>query len=121
MDKASRDARDSRVRALAAELRCVVCQNQTIADSNAGLAEDLRRQIGEMLDRGMSDAEILDYMTQRYGDFVRYRPPLKAGTALLWGGPALLLAGAFGALALTLRRRQRLADSAFEEERHGDE
>ncbi|MDN3919148.1 cytochrome c-type biogenesis protein [Roseateles violae] len=113
MDKAQREAR---VMALAAELRCLVCQNQTIADSQAGLAEDLRRQIGEMLDRGMSEREILDYMTQRYGDFVLYRPPLKATTALLWGGPALLAGGALAALAITLRRRQRLADEAFEPE-----
>jgi cytochrome c-type biogenesis protein CcmH len=121
MDRATRDAR---VMALAAELRCLVCQNQTVADSHAGLAEDLRRQIGEMLDRGMSEREILDHMTQRYGDFVLYRPPLKPGTALLWGGPALLLAGALGALAVTLRRRQRLADTAFEpddDDVHGDE
>jgi cytochrome c-type biogenesis protein CcmH len=107
-------AREARMMALAAELRCLVCQNQTIADSHAGLAEDLRRQIREMLDKGMSEREILAYMTDRYGDFVLYRPPFKASTALLWAGPALLLVGALGGLALVLRRRQRLGDDAFD-------
>ncbi|HSW07019.1 cytochrome c-type biogenesis protein [Aquabacterium sp.] len=107
-------AREARMMALAAELRCLVCQNQTIADSHAGLAEDLRRQIRELLDKGMSDREIRDYMTQRYGDFVLYRPPFKASTALLWAGPGLLLVGALGGLALVLRRRQRLGDEAFD-------
>lgn len=108
------DAREARLMALAAELRCLVCQNQTIADSNAGLAQDLRKQIGEMMDQGRTDAEIRDYMTQRYGDFVLYRPPLKPSTALLWVGPGLLLAGALGGLALVLRRRQRLGAEAFD-------
>ncbi len=113
-DNAPTDAREARLMALAAELRCLVCQNQTIADSNAGLAQDLRKQIREMMDQGKTDAEIRDYMTQRYGDFVLYRPPLKPSTALLWVGPGLLLAGALGGLALVLRRRQRLGAEAFD-------
>ena len=107
---------EARVMAIAAELRCLVCQNQTIADSDAGLARDLRQIIREQLAAGRSQREILDFMAQRYGDFVLYRPPLKPTTWLLWAGPAAMaLIGAL-ALALTLRRRQRLPDSAFEPE-----
>lgn len=105
---------DARVMALAAELRCLVCQNQTIADSHAGLAVDLRQQIREMLVKGQSEREVLDYMTERYGDFVLYRPPFKSTTLLLWLAPGLLLAIALGSLAVVLRRRQRLGDEAFE-------
>ena len=104
----------ARVQALAAELRCLVCQNQTIADSDSGLARDLRRIIAEMLAAGRSDQEIKDFMAQRYGDFVLYRPPVKPVTALLWAGPLLMVLAGAGALAFTLRRRQRLPDSAFE-------
>lgn len=113
--------REARMMALAAELRCLVCQNQTVADSHSGLAEDLRRQIREMLDKGMSERQVLDYMTDRYGDFVLYRPPFKASTALLWAGPALLMVGALGGLAWVLRRRQQLADDAFDPEPPAEE
>jgi cytochrome c-type biogenesis protein CcmH len=90
-------------------LRCLVCQNQTIADSNAELAVDLRRQIREQIAQGRNDAQIIDYMVQRYGDFVLYRPPLKATTLFLWFGPPVLLAGGFIFLILYLRsRRQRV-------------
>lgn len=106
--------REQRAKALAAELRCLVCQNQTIADSQAGLAVDLRRQIHEQLARGATDQQVRDYMTQRYGDFVLYRPPLRASTALLWAGPPLLLLGAVVALVTLLRRRQRAAASGFD-------
>ena len=78
--------------ALSNELRCLVCQNQSIADSNAELAVDLRRQIREQLASDKSEREVRDFMVQRYGDFVLYRPPLQASTLLLWGGPFLLLA-----------------------------
>ncbi len=105
---------EARMMAVASELRCLVCQNQTIADSQADLAVDLRQQIREMLARGQSERQIHDYMTQRYGDFVLYRPPFKATTALLWIGPAALLVLALGALALVLRRRQRLGADAFD-------
>src|SRR3954466_8147990 len=77
-------ALEARMLAIAAELRCLVCQNQTIADSHADLAADLRRQVRELLQQGKTDAEIRDYMTSRYGDFVLYRPPLKTTTAALW-------------------------------------
>ena len=107
-------ALEARVMAVATELRCLVCQNQTIADSHADLAVDLRRQIREMLGKGDSERQVLDYMTARYGDFVLYRPPWKASTALLWLGPVLLLAGALGSLALVLRRRSRLGAQAFD-------
>ncbi len=107
-------ALEARVMAVAAELRCLVCQNQTIADSHADLAVDLRRQIRDMLAKGMSERQIHDYMTDRYGDFVLYRPPFKPITALLWLGPAALLALALGTLVVVLRRRQRLAADAFD-------
>ena len=108
------EALEKRVLAISAELRCLVCQNQTIADSHADLALDLRRQIREMLQAGRTDREVLDFMTQRYGDFVLYRPPVKSTTALLWAGPALLLTGGAAALFFVLRRRARMAPEAFE-------
>lgn len=107
-------ALEARMTRIASELRCLVCQNQTIADSNADLAVDLRRQTREMLQQGRTDREIVDYMTARYGDFVLYRPPVKATTWLLWFGPPLLLALGAGALVLLLRRRARLPDDRFE-------
>ena len=89
-------ALEKRVAGLASELRCLVCQNQTLADSNAPLAVDLRNQIREQLKAGASERDVTDYMVARYGDFVLYRPPLKATTVLLWTGPFLfLLLGAF--------------------------
>ena len=91
---------------LANELRCLVCQNQSIADSNAELAVDLRRQIREQIAAGKSDSEIMDFMVARYGDFVLYRPPLKLTTVLLWLGPLLLLAAGCVVLARQLRRRR---------------
>ena len=105
---------EARVMKLSAELRCLVCQNQTIADSHAGLAIDLRNQVREMLRQGKSEKEVLAYMTARYGDFVLYRPPMKETTALLWLGPAMLFAGGIGVLVLVLRRRARAGDEAFE-------
>ncbi len=107
-------ALEARVMAIAAELRCLVCQNQTIADSNADLAVDLRRQVRQMLSAGRSQQEVLDYMTARYGDFVLYRPPLKDSTALLWFGPALLLVGGLVTLFVVLRRRARLPADRFD-------
>ncbi|MBC7727752.1 MAG: cytochrome c-type biogenesis protein CcmH [Microbacteriaceae bacterium] len=118
---AANPALEARMMVLAAELRCLVCQNQSIADSHAGLAEDLRQQIRELLAKGQSERQILDYMTERYGDFVLYRPPVKASTALLWGGPALLMVGALGALFVVLRRRQRLGADAFDPDTPDDE
>ena len=112
--EAADPALEARMVRITSELRCLVCQNQTIADSNAGLAVDLRRETREMLKQGKSDAEIVDYMTARYGDFVLYRPPLRATTALLWFGPALLLLIGGGVLVVTLRRRSRMAADAFD-------
>ena len=114
-------ALEARVMRISGELRCLVCQNQTIADSNAELATDLRNQVREMLRQGRSDAQILDYMTARYGDFVLYRPPLKPTTALLWFGPALLLVGGLGVLMTVLYRRSRLGADQFEPEVAGDD
>ena len=105
---------EARMIAITAELRCLVCQNQTIADSHADLAVDLRRQVREMLQRGESNQQIRDYMTARYGDFVLYRPPVKATTALLWYGPAVLLVGGLAALVLVLRRRARMNPDRFD-------
>lgn len=99
-------ALEKRVMALAEELRCLVCQNQTIADSNAGLAIDLKNQVREKLAAGMSEREIIDYMVARYGDFVLYRPPVKTVTVLLWFGPPLLLALGLWILLVTVRRRR---------------
>lgn len=107
-------ALESRVMHLATGLRCLVCQNQSIADSHAELAVDLRQQIREMLAKGMSDAQIRSYMTDRYGDFVLYKPPMKATTAPLWIGPGALLIAALAALFIVLRRRQRMAADAFD-------
>jgi cytochrome c-type biogenesis protein CcmH len=113
-------ALEARMLAVASELRCLVCQNQTIADSHSGLAEDLRREVREQLRRGASDDDVRSYMTARYGDFVLYRPPLKASTLLLWVGPALLFVLAVGALGLTLRRRARLDPARFDAEPDDD-
>jgi cytochrome c-type biogenesis protein CcmH len=109
-------ALEARVMKLSAELRCLVCQNQTIADSNAGLAVDLRNQVREMLKRGDTPEQITDYMTARYGDFVLYRPPVKSSTAVLWYGPAALLLVAVGVLLLIVRRRTKLPPERFEPE-----
>jgi cytochrome c-type biogenesis protein CcmH len=107
-------ALEARMMDIAGELRCLVCQNQTIADSHADLAVDLRQQIREMLGRGMSADSVRSYMTDRYGDFVLYKPPFKASTALLWVGPGVLMAGALAALFGVLRRRQRMNPEAFD-------
>jgi len=119
--EAADPALEARMVRITSELRCLVCQNQTIADSNAGLAVDLRRETRDMLKQGKSDAEIVDYMTARYGDFVLYRPPLRATTALLWFGPALLLLIGGGVLVFTLRRRSRMAADAFDPDVEDDD
>ena len=103
---------EARVQKLGEELRCLVCQNQNIADSHADLAMDLKKQLREQVSSGRSDREILDYMVERYGDFVLYRPPLKTTTVLLWAGPFALLLIAIIALARRLRRRTAQAAAA---------
>jgi len=101
-----------RIRQLEEKLRCLVCQNQTLADSNAELAGDLRKQVAEQVAAGKSDQQIIEYLTARYGDFVLYDPPFKMRTVLLWFGPfALLLVGAF-ALVVVLRRRRAAPEEA---------
>jgi cytochrome c-type biogenesis protein CcmH len=97
---------ENRIRQLEEKLRCLVCQNQTLADSSAELAGDLRRQVREQVAAGRSDDEVIEFLVQRYGDFVRYEPPFKGTTVLLWIGPFALLAAAAGILLLTLRRRR---------------
>lgn len=110
---------EARLKTLAVELRCLVCQNQTLADSHAPLAEDLRREVREMIAKDMSDKEIIDFLVQRYGDFVLYRPPWKASTTLLWLGPFLLLiAGATGLVFALRRRQKKLVDVTLSEEEH---
>ncbi len=98
------DDDERRWRQLNLELRCLVCQNQSIADSHAPLAEDLRAQVRQMIEAGRSDNEIRHYMTERYGDFVLYRPPFKPTTWLLWLGPALMLGVAVLVVARIRRR-----------------
>ena len=96
------------------ELRCLVCQNQTIADSNATLAQDLRREVRDMIAAGNTDDEIRDFMIERYGDFVLYRPRMTAGNFLLWAAPVLLLV--IGALVLVRVVRRRAQETELEPE-----
>jgi cytochrome c-type biogenesis protein CcmH len=110
-------ALEKRVVGLAHELRCLVCQNQTIADSNAPLAVDLRNQIREQLTQGASEQDVIDFMVARYGDFVLYRPPLKATTVALWAGPFLLLALGIFVLVRRLVRRRAPAPQLSDAER----
>jgi len=100
-------ALEARVNALANELRCLVCQNQTLADSNAPLAVDLRNQIREKMQQGASEGDIIGFLVDRYGDFVLYRPPFKATTLLLWAGPMLLMIAGLAGLYYRLARRRR--------------
>jgi cytochrome c-type biogenesis protein CcmH len=109
-------ALEARVMRVASELRCLVCQNETIAGSNAELAVDLRNQVRDMLRKGQTEQQVFDYMTARYGDFVLYRPPVKSTTWLLWYGPPLMLGAGLLTLWLLLRRRGRLSDDRFEPE-----
>lgn len=98
---------EARVMKLSEELRCLVCQNQSIAESNAELAQDLRRQVREMLAAGKSDDDVRAFMVERYGDFVLYEPPVKRSTLLLWLGPAVLMLTALGAFLWRLRARRQ--------------
>ena len=110
---------EKRMVAISEELRCLVCQNESLSGSHAELAQDLRREIRKMIGEGKTDQEILDFKVARYGDFVRYRPPMKPTTWLLWGGPFVLLAGGIAALIAFLRRRvkEEAAPVLSEEER----
>ena len=102
-------AQQERYERLIKDLRCLVCQNQSIADSNALLASDLRREVREMMIAGQSDDQIREFMTTRYGDFVLYRPPVSPRTWLLWSAPVLLLFGGLGIAAMVVMRRMRAA------------
>lgn len=108
---------EARARAVSAELRCLVCQNESLAGSPADLAKDLRREIRALIRAGKTDQEIMDYLVSRYGDFVRYRPPLKPTTVLLWAGPFVLLLGGVAALLAHVRRRRIAAAPLTDEER----
>lgn len=103
---------EARVMNLTTVLRCLVCQNQTLADSNAELAVDLRNQVRAQVKAGRSDEEIIEYLVARYGDFVLYRPPVKTTTVLLWAGPFVLLLAGLAGLLVTLRRRARAQASS---------
>lgn len=105
-------AQEVRFQKLTRELRCLVCQNENLADSNADLARDLRREVFQLMQQGKSDEEIKQYLVDRYSDFVLYDPPVKSSTLLLWFGPlAILLAGAM-VVVITVRRRQRTEPAA---------
>jgi len=111
-------AQESRYKALINELRCLVCQNQNLADSNADLAKDLRQQTYQMIRSGANDAEIIDYMVTRYGDFVLYRPPVKSVTLPLWIGPFVLLGVGVAGLYVFVRRRRTQTDTLSDAERN---
>jgi len=110
--------KEARYHTLISELRCVVCVSQNIADSNAELAQDLRRQTYEMIQRGASNEEIVTFMVQRYGEYVLYRPPLKPSTALLWVGPFIIFAVGVIVLIVFIRRRNREPEVELSNEEH---
>ena len=117
---AADEVTEKRLLAISSELRCLVCQNESLAGSHAELANDLRREIRTLIKDGRSDAEIMEFMVSRYGDFVRYRPPLKGTTLLLWFGPGVLFVSGLTALVLYLRRRDRtLKDTPLTAEEQG--
>lgn len=104
-------AQQARYERVIRELRCLVCRSETIADSNATLAADLRRQVREMMAAGKTDQEIFQHMVDRYGDYVLYKPPLAARTWLLWGGPILLLVGGAAIAVFVIARKSKLPDT----------
>ncbi len=110
------DVDEERFKHLIVELRCLVCQNQSLADSDADLAHDLRREIYELMQQGKSDEEIVDFLVQRYGDFVLYNPPVKPETWILWYGPFALLGVGLLILAFTVRQRKRQSDTPLSEQ-----
>jgi cytochrome c-type biogenesis protein CcmH len=101
-----------RFQQLTAQLRCPMCQNETLADSNAPIARDLRNQIFQLMQQGKSDEEIKQYLVARYSDYVLYDPPLKPGTMLLWFGPLLILLGGAGVVLMAIRKRSRAGIAA---------
>lgn len=107
---------EQRLLVIAEEVRCLVCQNESLAGSRADLAQDLRREIRSLIKQGKTDKEVMDFLVSRYGDYVRYRPPVKPSTWLLWGGPFVLLAGGLVALVLFVRRRRNTSAALSPEE-----
>lgn len=102
---------EKRVMGLALELRCLVCQNQSLGDSHSDFAIDLREEMRQQMRQGKSDDEVIEFMVQRYGDFIRFRPPVKSTTFLLWFGPLILFVIAAGVLAFNLMRRRKTVKS----------
>lgn len=103
---------EARFQHLTRQLRCLVCQNENLADSNADLARDLRHQVFELMRQGKSDTEIKQYLVDRYSDFVLYDPPVQGSTLLLWFGPLLMLLGGAAVVVVTIRRRSRSTGTA---------
>lgn len=108
------EAVEQRMITITQDLRCLVCQNESLAGSHAELAEDLRREVREQVRQGKTDAEVTDYLVARYGNFVRYKPPLERSTVLLWLGPFALLLAALGALLWHVRGRARVQDTPLD-------
>lgn len=108
------EAVEQRMISITQDLRCLVCQNESLAGSRADLAEDLRREVREQIRQGKTDREIKDYLVGRYGNFVLYRPPLEASTLLLWGGPFVLLLAGVAGLVLYVRHRQKQDDDPLD-------
>ena len=109
----------ARVMSVSNELRCLVCQGQSLGDSNSDFAKDMRSQILDMMEDGMNERQVVDFMVERYGDYVRYRPPLKATTILLWFGPFLLLGIGVSVLYYNvIQRRKQIQDAPLSEEEH---
>ncbi len=111
----SENSNEDRLKSLSRELRCLVCQNQTLSESNAPLAEDLRREIRLLIARGMSDEDIKTYLVERYGDFVLYSPPFESKTLVLWLAPAILLILGLFMLLVAIRKRNLLINKSSEE------
>jgi cytochrome c-type biogenesis protein CcmH len=109
---------EARFQDLIGQLRCLVCQNQSLADSHADLAGDMRREVYQKMKKGFNNQEIVDFLVQRYGDFVLFRPPMQANTYLLWFGPALLFLLGFGIFIATMRKRHQTLTPALSETEH---
>ncbi|CAB1276525.1 cytochrome c-type biogenesis protein [Candidatus Nitrosacidococcus tergens] len=107
-----------RFRELTSELRCLVCQNQSLADSHADLAGDMRREVYQQMVKGLSDQEIVDFLVDRYGDFVLFRPPVQWNTYLLWFGPGLLFLFGFGVFIVTMRKRNQMLTPTLSDSEH---